>query len=92
MKRWWVSWEEPGEADYRPNGQYPVPEAIKAYWCSGEGEGYFTMCAVVDASDETSVWEELGKSWPDHGQERFIQSKPEGWRPGDRFPWPEWAK
>ena len=91
MTRFWMSWEEPiDEADdSRPDGQWPLPESIKAWWRSGLGEGYHTLCAVVDAVSQTQAEEEVAKSWPGHGVWRFCEEKAADFRPGDRFPWPK---
>ena len=93
-KRFWFSWEEPIDQfkDYRPNGQWPVPDEVRNYWCSGESETHFTMCAVVDAEDEEKLRAAVAKSWPNMGDTRFCEEKPNDWRPGDRFPWKEKAR
>lgn len=87
-KRWWVSWEEPiTEDDYRPL-HLPLPAAVRAWWCSGEGEDYANLCAVVDASTEVQAKEAIEVEWRPR-RWRFCKEKEPMWRPGDRFPWPE---
>jgi hypothetical protein len=90
MKRWWLSWYEPvgKSGDYRPNGEWPIPAEIRAWWCSAEGDNHASLCAVVDASSERVAWLLIGAAWPDRDTERFCEEKPLDWRPGDRFPWP----
>lgn len=85
--RHWASWVQKSE-DFRP-----VYDAAKEpepfdhmYWCSGEGEGYFTMCAVVDAKDEGDVCAKIKKYWPEFEELRFCEQKPDAWMPGGRFP------
>ena len=93
-KRWWYSWEEPrtSEDDYRPNGQWPTPPEVIAYWCSGESETHFMMVAVVDAESPHAVHAAIQKSWPKMGSQRFCEPKSADFRPNDRFPWPAHAK
>lgn len=93
MKRFWVSWREPIDetGDYRPIS-WPLPSSIPAFWCSGEGDGFVTLCAVVDAHSEAEVMDILAGYWKPF-RWRFITEKEPGWRPAsDRFPWPEWSK
>lgn len=95
MQRWWVSWEEPiGEdGDWRPF-KVPVPKEILKYWCSGyggdfslgAGEGFATICAVVEASDEAAIKKAAEEVWNPQDW-RFIDKVEPGWRPNDRFPW-----
>lgn len=91
-RRFWISWYEHAD-DYRPR-TWPLPEAVPAYWCSGEAPGAFTVCAIVDAPTEDAAQEIIGAHWnPGPLQLRFCQEVDQGWRPpGDRFPWPAWAE
>ncbi len=93
LLRYWVSWNEPFEvgkpADCRPL-TVPLPKSIPHWWCSGEGDGYFTMCAVVDVNGtEASAKEEIQRFWRP-SEWRFTTKK--GWTkdawlpPDDRFP------
>jgi hypothetical protein len=83
---WWISWEQPGD-DYRPL-TWPPPRHILAYWCSGEGDDYFTVVAIVRALTPEAARAEVANAsaWPDAGAERFCQ--PIAAPPGDRFPRP----
>lgn len=78
-----------GAADYRPNGEWPISDAIKGWWCSGQSAISFMMCALVDAPSEADAKKEIAKSWPDHGEWRFVEEKPLTYHPGDRFPMKE---
>lgn len=93
VKRFWASWKEPIDdtGDYRPMS-WPLPASIPAFWCSGEGDGYVTLCAVIDAHSKADVEEIVGRCWKPSGW-RFIEKKDADWRPqSDRFPWPEWSE
>lgn len=88
LKRWWVSWEEPTgmDGDYRPIS-VPVPPAVKRWWCSGHGEGYATLCAVVDAPSEADAMAAIEDDWKPQAW-RFCTEHELGWRPNPgRFPW-----
>lgn len=96
MKRFWISWEQPGE-DYRPlSVQYPA--GFLGWWCSGyAGDGsYSTLIALTDAESEQQAHEVIRKLWPEApgGEKqfrhdwRFSEERPDGWTPGDRFPLP----
>lgn len=90
LRLFWVSWNQPGE-DFRPVYD-PKKESEPfghRYWCSGEGEGYFTMCAMVAAEDEADAKRRVRKYWPEAKVWRFCDEKPAGWDPGDRFPMPK---
>lgn len=92
LRRFWVSWKEPVDetGDYRPMS-WPLPDSIPSFWCSGEGDGYVTLCAVVDAHSEAEVMDIVGRYWKPSGW-RFVTEKNPEWRPqSDRFPWPEWS-
>jgi hypothetical protein len=92
IKRYWISWREPLDEteDYRPL-KWPLPEAIPAYWCSGYGDDFATLCAVVDARSEAEAMNIVGQHWQPSGW-RFVEERSPEWRPSsDRFPWPEYA-
>ncbi len=85
--RFWISWKEYAP-DNRPLTD-PPSEAILGWWESGAGDGFTTLCAVVDAVSEKEAMEHVIRNWPiTRGQAswRFCQSFPDGWTPGDRFP------
>lgn len=79
----WISWEQPTE-DYRPL-TYPPNPAILGWWCSGSGEGYFTLCAYVEAENEAAAEEAVLKDWPEIEHWRFCQGR-DHYEPSDRFP------
>ena len=89
IRRFWVSWWEPMEdGDYRPLS-LPLPEAIPAWWCSGEDlNDRASLCAVVDAADLDEVRLLIMDYWRP-AEWRFIEERDPDWRPNDRFPWPE---
>lgn len=63
MKRYWVSWccyEEDWRSVY-----WPPQNGVMYYWCTGYGDGYATLCAVVDAEDEAGVKAAVRHNWPD---------------------------
>jgi len=81
--RFWVSWWGGAAGDCRPL----LDDAETPAWgCSGERdtEPQFSLCAVIDASTEAQVWEQVKRCWPEYVQ-RFCERKPDGWRPGSRF-------
>jgi hypothetical protein len=89
MSRYWVSWKEPGE-DSRPK-KIPHPPEVVAWWESGIGEGFTTVCAVMDLAEEAteeSITTLLEGYW-DPSEFRFIEPKDDDWRPANRFPWPD---
>ena len=80
MPRFWISWEEPGD-DPRP---LTVPSPI--WWCTGWGDDYATVCAVVDAKSEDAAREQVESQWQPQSF-RFVTAVDEGWMPPpDRFP------
>lgn len=83
--RFWIGWNEPGD-DPRPTA-WPLPPLIH-YWISGEGDGYHTLCAVVDAASEAAAKDLIDSLWYPTDW-RFCQEKADTWRPGERFPWPD---
>lgn len=90
--RVWLGWEQGGN-DHRPI-TYPPPAPILGWWCSGEGHGYSTLCALVAADTEEQAWKEVRdkKAWPDAGKERFAELVGPDHLPGDRFPLNDWMK
>lgn len=88
MKRFWVSWYQPGE-DWRPI--YPDGHGRPfdgRYWKSGErcSDDATTVCAVVDAESEDDAKDAIQVFWPEAGEWRFCEEKAMDWTPGDRFP------
>jgi len=89
--RFWVSWEQSTE-DYRPL-TYP-PEGMLGWWCSGEGDGYWTLCALLDAEDDDAAKDVIAKHWPETLEMddwRFWNEVDADHAPGDRFPLPDWS-
>jgi hypothetical protein len=83
MKRYWISWEQLSE-DYRPLTDPPMPESIKAWWCSGHSQDAAMICAIVDALSEADAWE--APDGKEVGTLRFCEEKTLDWLPNDRFP------
>ena len=85
--RYWISWNQHSD-DFRP---MTVPDKSKSgilgYWCSGEGDGYYTMCAWVEADSQGSAEALIQKKdyWPDAGDWRFCTEVLDDWEPGPRF-------
>ena len=72
--RFWISWEEPTpDEDYRPF-TVPVQPLVLHWWCSGHGDGYATLCAVVDADNEEAAKDAVKKFWKPQAW-RFIEPK-----------------
>lgn len=86
MKRFWVSWWTANDADHGVT-KWPASLVI---WVSGQrGDDedktfQESLCAVIDAKNETVVWQGL-KSWFPDLEERFCSEEPADWQPGDRF-------
>jgi len=89
MTRFWISWEEPTDdaCDARPL-KLPLPPSIPAWWESGYGDGYSCVCAVIDAPTEKKAKAAVKGYWKPRAW-RFCETKTDGWKPGDRFPWPK---
>ena len=96
MKRYWISWAQLSD-DYRPLQDPPMPENIKAWWCSGHTQNAALLCAIVEAESEKAAqhavkmaWDsgksEVGGLQSDIGGFRFIEERENDWLPGDRFP------
>ena len=80
MTRYWVSWWAFSQhiADGIP---WPV-------WLTGQRWVAPTesCCAVIDAADESDVWQQVEEFYPSH-ERRFIMAKPDDWVPTkNRFP------
>ena len=83
MKRFWISWEE--HVDTRPE-KWPLHDNIIGVWCSGEGEGYWTMVALVQAKDAKDVGKLMLPFYPGISEWRFFNEVELKWTPNDRFP------
>ena len=91
--RYWISWNEPHDAQYGADPRpvvWPLPASIPHWWCSGAGDGYSTVCAVVDVNgDADSAKALIAKHWRPRDF-RFVEQKGwsvAGWMPeGTRFP------
>lgn len=83
MKLFWISWEQPTD-DYRPLS-YPPNENVLAWWCSGEGDDYYTLCAWVQAGDQAGAEAAVSKDWPEARHGRILEER-EHVTHSDRFP------
>jgi hypothetical protein len=94
MKRYWVSWCQPGE-DYRPL-TCPPNESVLGWWCSGEygddEETIHTLCALIRAGSVKDAKGVILKDWPEAGQWRFCREVAKDFSPGDRFPIEPWMR
>lgn len=91
MTRYWISWVS---GYYTDEGCTNPPFQ---FWRSGsrdrQGEDErdeLILCAVVDCIGHpedhiNDIRDVLKRHFPDF-EERFIEAKPDGWTPGDRFP------
>jgi len=92
-KRFWLSWNEYAD-DYRPL-KYPPNEQILGWWCSGYGDGYATLCALVSATHENDAWKAVKKDWPQRSVEtRFCDEVADDYDPrkGGRFVGEDWME
>lgn len=95
MAYFWTSWKhyfkEDDEAsqDYRPL-TYPPNEGVLGWWCTGEGDNYFTLVGMIKADTEEKAWEVVSVDWPGY-EERFIESVTD-LTLSDRFRLEGWAK
>lgn len=87
MKRFWISWYQPTE-DFRPL-IYPAENTL-GYWCSGFSEAGNVMCALIEATNQSSAYKTITKSWPEAVVFRFCDEVDKDWKPGDRFPVAKW--
>lgn len=84
MFRYWVSW---WTGYYADEGCTKPPFTV---WTSGErdqrkdGRDEVSLCAVLDAPNEVSVWAAVKHYFPDVEQ-RFCEIRPSDFKPGDRF-------
>jgi len=87
MFRFWVSWW---------TGYYEDEGCSKpgwTVWISGEretrsdGRNEVSICSVMDAPSEDSVWNAISHHFPDY-EERFCNLKPSDFEPNNRFPGP----
>ncbi|WP_396604920.1 hypothetical protein ACFLEY_22795 [Bradyrhizobium sp. YCK136] len=83
MPRHWASW---WSGNYADEGCTRPPFKT---WVSGtrdrdEQRDEQSLCAVVDAQDDMEVKNLISKHYPD-AEVRFVDEKPEGWEPGDRY-------
>lgn len=94
--RYWVRWYE-----YCPDNRPvtdPPAESILAWWETGRGNDYSTICAVIEATNEDEAKELVSSNWPDDGSwkpKRFDTTDDRG--PtfdasglSDRFPVKDW--
>jgi hypothetical protein len=89
--RYWISWYEPGE-DPRPARDW---KRAPDWWCTGyvyseDAKGnevvHTTICAVVDAKNESEARRIVRKFWKPK-EWRFCGEREAGWEPQpDRFP------
>ena len=80
MNRFWISWNEPGD-DPRPL-TVPSPD----WWCTGWGDGYATVCAIIDAESEEGAKARVQEQW-EPSSWRFCNEVEANWTPpADRFP------
>lgn len=85
MKRYWVSWLQPGE-DYRPLKD-PPNEGIIGWWCSGYDSGdTAVLCALIRARDERYAVDAVLQDWPEFKEWRFCEEVESDWIPTSRFP------
>ncbi len=93
MKRYWVSWVQPGD-DHRPL-TFPPNDAILGWWCSGYTESdKAILCALVLALSEELARAAIYMDWPEAktANWRFVNERDRDYLPGDRFPLSEWMK
>lgn len=85
MNRYWVSW---WSGNYADEGCTNPPFQ---YWITGQRnredpkKDDCSICAMIDASDEEEIWENISKYFPDFEQ-RFCELTSPDAVPGDRFP------
>lgn len=87
----WMSWYQDTE-DHRPLN-YPPNDGVLAWWCSGEGEEGYTLCAYVVAEDEEEMLKVVAIDWPELNtvdKLRFAEQRP-CVIDSDRFIPPDWS-
>ena len=96
MLNYWISWIQPTE-DNRPL-TYPPNEGVLGWWCTGQGEDYWTMCAMVRAENKEQAEQAIFKDWPEAEENKGLDGD---WRIfdedvtlelGDRFPLSDWME
>jgi hypothetical protein len=85
---WWISWRQT-TADYRPL-TFPPNEAILGWWCSGCGDDYATICAMVRADSEKSARAAVKIDWPEAAHWRFCEPRETPMLDGGRFKQEGW--
>lgn len=86
----WVSWQQPGD-DPRPLHSPPKDKRVLGWWVSGEGDGYFTICALIH--DEPGKWKRsVVTDWPEVRTARIRFEESTMTRPGGRFVMSPWMK
>jgi len=86
---YWISWYQPTD-DYRPL-TYPPNEGVLGWWCSGETDNAYTLCAWVQAANEVEAKNIIKLDWPEAERWRFCEKK-DSIEPSDRFPLEEWME
>ena len=92
MKRFWLSWIQPGY-DYRPMS-FPPGKGILGWWLTGkDSQDRAILCALVEAKDEQDAWHQVWLDWPDMGDRRFATEQDKDYQViSDRFPLKDWIK
>lgn len=87
MTRYWVSWwseldPENVPFSYWVSGWRCNPKATDPFadgaWNSA------SICALIDAPDKATLWDGVGKHFPDF-EVRFCEEREPDYTPGDRF-------
>ena len=91
MSRFWISWWQPGE-DCRPLHFPPKEQRVLGWWRSGSDGERTSICALVEASAEWTAKAFVAEDWPESvdAEWRFVERKPDGWLPNNRFPLEDW--
>jgi len=91
--RYWISWWHQGD-DPRPLHYPPLNPRVLGWWRSGYGDLGVSICALVEAKDESQARAAVATDWPESvGAEwRFVEEKQQGWLPNDRFPMSGWMQ
>jgi len=90
MSRYWISWEHP---DGAAEG-FHCDTAILGAWYSGLGSDYSTVCALLEAENETAAKQYIQDRWPEVKVFRFCELRDDRWlptaTPTNRFPLKSW--
>jgi hypothetical protein len=82
LQRFWVCW-------WSSFGRTsPSPSTPYQYWINGrrEADDKLSICAVIDAPDEASLWRGIKAHFPDC-ERRFCNEEQANWQPpSDKFP------